>query len=153
MTDECLMQMALEEALLALDAGEVPIGAVLVTEGGFIISKAHNRIEELNDATQHAELIAIREGSRLLGRRRLTDCTLYSTLEPCPMCAGALVMSRVKRLVYGAPDSRAGAVDSVFNIVDNRWLNHQLEVRAGVLEDDCRALLKKFFSDRRQDCR
>ena len=149
MTDECLMQMALEEALLALDAGEVPIGAVLVTEGGFIISKAHNRIEELNDATQHAELIALREGSRLLGRRRLNDCTLYSTLEPCPRCAGALVMSRVKRLVYGAPDSRAGAVDSVFNIVDNRWLNHQLEIRAGVLEDDCRALLKKFFSDRR----
>ena len=149
MTDECFMTMALEEASLAFDAGEVPIGAVLVTEDGFVISRAHNRIEELNDATQHAELIAIKEAAQTLGRRRLSDCTLYSTLEPCPMCAGALVMSRVKRLVYGAPDSRAGAVDSVFNIVDNRWLNHQLEVRAGVLEEECRALLKKFFTDRR----
>ena len=149
MTDEYFMAMALEEASAAFDAGEVPIGAVLVTEDGFVISRAHNRIEELNDATQHAELIAIREGSRRLGRRRLNDCTLYATLEPCPMCAGALVMSRVKRLVYGASDSRAGAVDSLFNVVDNRSLNHQLEVRAGVMEEQCRALLKRFFSERR----
>ncbi|MBR1580202.1 MAG: tRNA adenosine(34) deaminase TadA [Selenomonadaceae bacterium] len=149
MTDEKFMAMALEEASAALDAGEVPIGAVLVLEDGFIISRAHNLIEQSNDATQHAELIAIREASRILGRRRLSDCTLYSTLEPCPMCAGALVMSRVKRLVYGAPDSRAGAVDSVFNVVDNPWLNHQLEIRAGVMEEQCRALLQKFFSARR----
>ena len=149
MTDEKFMAMALEEASAALDAGEVPIGAVLATEDGFIISRAHNLIEQSNDATQHAELIAIREASRILGRRRLSDCTLYSTLEPCPMCAGALVMSRVKRLVYGASDARAGAVDSVFNIVDNRWLNHQLEIRAGVMEEQCRALLQKFFSARR----
>ena len=148
MTDEQFMTIALEEASAAFDAGEVPIGAVLVTEDGFIISRAHNRIEELNDATQHAELIAIREGSRLLGRR-LKGCTLYSTLEPCPMCAGALVMSRVKRLVYGATDVRAGAVESIFNVVDNRAMNHQLEIRAGVLETQCRALMKKFFAARR----
>ncbi len=144
MTDEQFMSIALEEASEAFDAGEVPIGAVLVTEDGFIISKARNRIEELNDATQHAEMIAIREGSRQLGRR-LKGCTLYVTVEPCPMCAGALVWSRVRRLVYGAPDVRAGAVESLFNVVDNRAMNHQLEVRAGVMEDQCRALMKKFF--------
>ena len=149
MTDEQYMSMALEEASTAFDAGEVPIGAVLVDEGGFVISKARNRIEELNDATQHAELIAIRAACEKLGRRRLSDCTLYSTLEPCPMCAGALVMSRVRRLVYGAPDSRAGAVDSIFNIVDHPALNHRLEIRAGVLEDQCRELLKRFFDARR----
>ena len=149
MTDEKIMAMALEEASAAYDAGEVPIGAVLVTGNGFIISRARNRIEELNDATQHAELIAIREASKALRRRRLSDCTLYSTLEPCPMCAGALVMSRVRRLVYGAADSRAGAVDSVFNVVDHPWLNHRLEIRAGVMESECRSLLKKFFSARR----
>lgn len=149
MTDEKYMTMALEEASAAFDAGEVPIGAVLVTEGGFIISKGRNRIEELNDATQHAELIAIRAASEKLGRRRLSDCTLYSTLEPCPMCAGALVLSRVGRLVYGASDSRAGAVDSIFNVVDHPALNHRLEIRAGVLEKECRELLQKFFSARR----
>lgn len=149
MTDEQCMSIALEEASAAFDAGEVPIGAVLVTEDGFIISRARNRIEELDDATQHAEMIAIREGSRLLGRR-LKGCTLYVTVEPCPMCAGALVWSRVRRLVYGAPDSRAGAVESLFNVVDNRALNHQLEVRAGVLEEECRSLMKKFFAIRRR---
>lgn len=149
MTDEKYMTMALEEASAAFDAGEVPIGAVLVTEGGFIISKGRNRIEELNDATQHAELIAIRAASEKLGRRRLSDCTLYSTLEPCPMCAGALVLSRVGRLVYGASDSRAGAVDSIFNVVDHPALNHRLEIRAGVLEKECRELLQKFFGARR----
>ena len=149
MTDEEYMSMALKEAASAFDAGEVPIGAVLADESGFVISKARNRIEELNDATQHAELIAIRAACEKLGRRRLSDCTLYSTLEPCPMCAGALVLSRIRRLVYGAPDSRAGAVDSIFNIVDHPALNHRLEIRAGVLEDRCRALLRKFFTERR----
>ena len=143
------MRLALDEALSAYIAGEVPIGAVLIDESGILIARAHNRIEQLNDATAHAEILALREGSRKLNRRRLTDCTLYSTIEPCAMCAGALVLCRVKRLVYGATDSKFGAAESLFNVVNNPALNHRLQVTAGVLEDDCRALMKKFFATAR----
>ena len=145
MTDKNFMRLALDEARIAYDEGEVPIGAVLVSEDGILISRAHNRIEQLNDATAHAELLALREGSHKLKRRRLSNCTLYSTVEPCAMCAGALVLCRVKRLVYGVTDSKFGAAESIFNVVNNSALNHQLIVTAGVLEDDCRELMKKFF--------
>jgi len=148
-TDKDFMRLALDEALSAYNEDEVPIGAVLIDEGGILIARAHNRIEQLNDATAHAEILALRAGSRKLNRRRLTDCTLYSTVEPCAMCAGALVLCRVKRLVYGATDSKFGAAESLFNVVNNPALNHQLQVTAGVLEEDCRALMKNFFSTAR----
>lgn len=142
--DEKNMRLALLEAQRAYDEGEVPIGAVLIDEGGILVCKNHNRIEQTGDATAHAEILVLREASKILGRR-LTNCTLYSTVEPCAMCAGALVLCRVSRLVYGAPDSKFGAAESIFNVVDNPALNHQLKVTAGVLEFDCREIMKKFF--------
>ena len=148
MTDKVFMALALEEALRAYHEGEVPIGAVLIDEDGILIAREHNRIEQLGDATAHAELLALRAASRNK-RRRLTGCTLYSTVEPCAMCAGALVLCRVKRLVYGATDSKFGAAESLFNVVNNPALNHQLLVTAGVMEEECRDLMKKFFTARR----
>ena len=150
MNDKNFMRLALAEALKAYEENEVPIGAVLVDGSGILICGEHNRIEQLNDATAHAEILTLRTASKILNRRRLTDCTLYSTVEPCAMCAGALILCRVKRLVYGVTDSKFGAAESLFNVVDNPALNHQLQVTAGVLEDDCRELMKKFFVDRRQ---
>ncbi len=147
MTDKEFMRLALEEARRAYLEGEVPIGAVLVDGSGILICREHNRIEQLQDATAHAELLALRAGSRLLKRRRLTDCTLYSTVEPCAMCAGALVLCRVRRLAYGATDSKFGAAESLFNVVNNPALNHQLEVTAGVCEEEARQLMKKFFRE------
>ena len=147
--DKYFMSLALEEALRAYQENEVPIGAVLIDEDGILISREHNRIEQLQDATAHAEILALRAASRKLNRRRLSDCTLYSTIEPCAMCAGALILCRVKRLVYGATDSKFGAAESIFNVVNNSALNHQLKVTAGVLEEDCCRLMKKFFKDRR----
>lgn len=146
MTDKEFMSLALEEALKAYRENEIPIGAVLIDEDGILISREHNRIEQLNDATAHAEILALRSASQKLNRRRLSDCTLYSTVEPCPMCAGALILCRVKRLVYGATDSKFGAAESLFNVVNNPALNHRLKVTAGVLEEDCRELMKKFFA-------
>ena len=145
MTDKNFMSLALDEARKAYQEGEVPIGAVLIDEDGILISSEHNRIEQLRDATAHAEILALRHASQKLNRRRLTGCTLYSTVEPCAMCAGALVLCRVKRLVYGVTDSKFGAAESLFNVVNNPALNHQLEVTAGVMEKDCRELMKKFF--------
>lgn len=146
MTDKKFMNLALEEALKAYRENEIPIGAVLIDEDGILISREHNRIEQLNDATAHAEILALRAASQKLNRRRLSDCTLYSTVEPCPMCAGSLILCRVKRLVYGATDSKFGAAESLFNVVNNPALNHRLKVTAGVLEEDCRELMKKFFA-------
>lgn len=144
------MRLAIAEALQAYEEGEVPIGAVLVeNESGILVCKNHNRIEQLQDATAHAEILVLREASKILKRRRLTNCTLYVTLEPCAMCAGALVLSRVERLVYGAVDSKFGAAESIFNVVNNPALNHQLKVTAGILESESLALLKKFFNERR----
>lgn len=144
------MRLAIVEALQAYEEGEVPIGAVLVdNESGILICKNHNRIEQLQDATAHAEILVLQEAAKKLKRRRLTNCTLYVTLEPCAMCAGALVLSRVERLVYGAADSKFGAAESLFNVVDNPALNHQLKVTAGILESECIALLKKFFTEKR----
>ncbi len=146
MTDKNFMRLALTEARQAYDEGEVPIGAVLIDEDGILICGEHNRIEQLNDATAHAEILALRAASRKLNRRRLSSCTLYSTVEPCAMCAGALVLCRVRRLVYGATDSKFGAAESLFNVTDNPALNHRLNVTAGVLEDECLALMKNFFA-------
>ena len=150
MTDKEFMTLALEEALRAYHENEIPIGAVLIDEDGILIARDHNRIEQLGDATAHAELLTLRAASRKLNRRRLTNCTLYSTVEPCAMCAGALVLCRVKRLVYGATDSKFGAAESLFNVVNNPALNHQLLVTAGVMEEDCRDLMRNFFTERRE---
>ena len=145
MTDKDFMALALEEALRAYHEDEVPIGAVLIDGDGILIARDHNRIEQLNDATAHADLLTLRAASLKLNRRRLTNCTLYSTVEPCAMCAGALVLCRVTRLVYGATDSKFGAAESIFNVVNNAALNHQLLVTAGVMETECRNLMQKFF--------
>ena len=151
MDDNANMRLALAEALQAYNEGEVPIGAVLVeNESGILVCKNHNRIEQLNDATAHAEILVLRAAAQILNRRRLKNCTLYVTLEPCAMCAGALVLSRVERLVYGAVDSKFGAAESIFNVVNNPALNHQLKVTAGILESECRQLLQKFFYERRK---
>lgn len=147
--DEMYMRQALREAEEAFAIGEVPIGAVLVLDGE-IVAAAHNLRETRHDATAHAELLAVRQACAALRRWRLAGATLYVTVEPCPMCAGALVMSRVARVVYGVPDSKAGAVESLFNIVGHPALNHRVEVTAGVLEDECRAVLQRFFRARRQ---
>jgi tRNA(adenine34) deaminase len=142
------MAIALEEARKAFFLGEVPVGAVLVKDGE-ILAKTHNRKERDADPTAHAEVLALREGAKVLNDWRLDGCTLYVTLEPCPMCAGALVQARVKTLVYGATDLKGGAVESLMNLVQHPRLNHRLEVIAGIREEECRSLLKEFFQSRR----
>lgn len=149
MDDNYYMGLALLEARQAYSLGEIPIGAVLVV-GDEVVARAHNMRETWNDATAHAEVIAIREACQKLGRWRLTGATIYVTIEPCPMCAGALVMSRVDRLVYGSSDYKAGAVESIFNVVQHDALNHRLEVTAGVRAQECSALMKDFFRERRK---
>jgi tRNA(adenine34) deaminase len=147
--DEYFMKIALDEALKAFEEDEVPIGAVVVRERE-IIAKAHNLRESLNDPTAHAEIIAIREAAEKLSSWRLIDCNLYVTIEPCPMCAGAIVQSRIKRLIYGAKDPKAGAVDSVMNIVDNPNLNHSVEVTSGILQYECSNIMKEYFRGKRK---
>ena len=145
------MHLALAEAEKAYAWGEIPIGAVLVrNEDGTVVSRGHNLRESKNDATAHAEMEAIREACARLNRWRLSGLTLYVTIEPCAMCAGALVNSRIDRLVYGSTESKFGAVESIFNVVNHRLLNHRLSVTAGVLEDECRQLMKDFFRMRRE---
>lgn len=145
------MRLALAEAEKAYARGEIPIGAVLVrNEDGTVVSRGHNLRESKNDATAHAEMEAIREACTRLNRWRLSGLTLYVTIEPCAMCAGALVNSRIDRLVYGSTESKFGAVESIFNVVNHRLLNHRLSVTAGVLEDECRQLMKDFFRMRRE---
>jgi len=145
--DEAYMKLALEQAALAAHLGEVPVGAVIV-KGGQVIAAAHNLREQNRMATAHAELLAIEEACRQLKSWRLTDCTLYVTLEPCPMCAGAIVNSRLTRVVYGAADPQAGCCGSVANFFHMPF-NHAPVLTAGVLEQDCAALLKAFFEERR----
>lgn len=142
------MREALTAAAEASAAGDVPVGAVVVRDGAVLI-RASNRTERDRDPTGHAELIALREAARQLGRWRLDDCTLVVTLEPCAMCAGAIVLSRVERLVFGAWDDKAGMVGSVGDIVRHPRLNHQPEVLSGVLAAECAALLTDFFEERR----
>ena len=149
--DRIYMEMAIEEARFAIASGEIPVGAVLVHDEDGVLAHTHNKCEQTADATAHAEILAIREAGKRLGHWRLACCTLYVTLEPCPMCAGAIVAARLSRLVYGATDARAGAVESVFNISGHPSINHHLSVTAGVMEDDCKALLKSFFEGKRQN--
>lgn len=143
------MTLALDEARAAAAEGEVPIGAVVVCDGA-VIARAGNARESLADPTAHAELIAVRQAAERLGRWRLSDCTLYVTLEPCPMCAGALVNARIGRLVYGAPDPKAGAVGTLYDLSSDERLNHRFEVRAGVCEAECAAVLQEFFAKLRK---
>jgi tRNA(adenine34) deaminase len=147
--DQFFMGFALAEAHEARDSDEVPIGAVVVVENR-IVGRGHNQPISLNDPTAHAEMLALREASKCIGNYRLTDATLYVTIEPCVMCAGAIVNARIKRLVYGALDARAGAVDSVFQVCTNSSLNHQVEVTSGVLAVPSRELIQKFFQQRRK---
>ena len=142
------MQIALEEARQAAAEGEIPVGAVLVV-GDKIVAQAHNQRETCQDATAHAELLVIQKACAQLKRWRLNDATLYVTLEPCPMCAGAIFNARLERLVYGAVDSRAGACESVFNVVTNRHLNHQVKVTAGILAEACVKILQDFLRNNR----
>jgi tRNA(adenine34) deaminase len=146
--DEYFMRESLKEAQIAFEEDEVPIGAVIVKDGE-ILAKAHNLREKLNDPAAHAELIAIRLAAVRLNSWRLLDTTVYVTVEPCPMCAGALVLARVKRLVFGAIDPKAGAAGTLMNLLDDARLNHQVEVTGGVLEEESRDLLRAFFLQRR----
>ncbi|MHB8416863.1 MAG: tRNA adenosine(34) deaminase TadA [Myxococcales bacterium] len=147
--DEVMMRRALAMADRAARRGEVPVGAV-VARGGEILARASNRRESAADATAHAELLAIRAACARLASWRLTGLTLYVTLEPCPMCAGALVNARVARVVFGAPDPKAGAAGSLFDIPRDRRLNHRLEVVPGVLQAECAEILRRFFRERRR---
>ncbi len=146
--DAPLMREALEEARAAERAGEVPVGAVLVHEGR-IVARAGNRTIRDCDPTAHAEILVLREAAQVTGNHRLMGATLYVTIEPCAMCAGALVQARIARLVYGAEDPRAGAVRTLFRIADHPQLNHRVEITGGVLADECAALLQTFFAARR----
>jgi tRNA(adenine34) deaminase len=139
------MEFALKEAELAYKRKEVPVGAILVKKGR-IIGKGYNQVETLRDPTAHAEMIAITAGAAQLGNHRLGDCTLYVTLEPCAMCAGAIILSRIQRLVYGAADPKGGACGTLFNITQDERLNHQVTLTKGVMEPECTALLKEFFA-------
>ena len=143
------MAQALAEARLAAAEGEVPIGAVVVAEGR-VVGRGRNARERLNDPTAHAEILALQEASRTLGRWRLAGATLYATLEPCPMCAGALVNARIDRLVYGVADPKAGAVDTLFDLVRDTRLNHRVQVDRGVLAAECGEILRQFFRERRK---
>lgn len=150
MKHENWMRLALEQAEKAFSMDEVPIGAAIVRNGE-IVAIAHNEKEQGQDPTSHAEILAIRRAADKLGCWRLSDAVLYVTLEPCPMCAGAILQSRIKHLVYGATDPKGGAVESVVKILkDNLW-NHKVEVTAGVLENECAEILKRFFRLKRQE--
>jgi tRNA(adenine34) deaminase len=144
------MRAALAEAALALDTGDVPVGALVLDRDGAVIGRGHNAREATGDPTAHAEQLAIRQAAAALGRWRLSGCTLVVTLEPCTMCAGALVLARIDRLVYGPADEKAGAVESLWDVVRDRRLNHRPEVVGGVLAAECARLLTTFFDGRRR---
>jgi tRNA(adenine34) deaminase len=147
-SDDYFMQEALRQAARAYEAEEVPVGAVIVREGR-IIARAHNQVELLKDATAHAEMLAITQAEQAVGDWRLTDCTLYATKEPCPMCAGAIVHVRLARVVFGASDAKGGAAGSVLNLLQFPTLNHRCTITAGVREAECRGLLQSFFAAHR----
>jgi len=149
-TDRRYMRLAIEQAKIAEENGDVPIGVVIVYQNQ-IIGKAYNQREQLKDPTAHAEIIALTQAAAYLNNWRLNGCTMYVTLEPCPMCAGALVLARMDRLVYGCDDPKAGACGSLYNIVRDGRLNHRLEVTSGVLADECSRILQEFFHHRRTE--
>lgn len=142
------MQLALDEARLAGEAGEVPIGAVVIFDAE-VVARGQNRTLRDSDPTAHAEIIALREAARAIGNYRLNGCTVYATLEPCSMCAGALIHARVDRLVYAASDPKAGAAGSVLSVINHEKLNHQMIVEPGLMADAASELLKSFFKNRR----
>ena len=149
-TDEHFMQIAISEAESARDRGEVPIGAVIVGPDGEILVVASNRTITDSDPTAHAEILALRVAAKKIGNYRLTGCTLYTTIEPCVMCAGAIVNARIARLVFGAHDERFGAVETKFELCDSEVLNHRMEIVAGILAEQCRDLMQNFFRERRK---
>jgi len=144
------MKMAIDQAYIAEENGDVPIGCVIVYQDQ-VIGRAYNQREQLHDPTAHAEIIALTQAAEYIGNWRLHGCTIYVTLEPCPMCAGAMVLGRLDRLVYGTDDPKTGAVKSLYNIVQDDRLNHRLDVTCGVLEDECRKQLQDFFRRRRAE--
>ena len=148
-SDDYFMGEALRQAAKAYAAGEVPVGAVIVREGR-IIARAANQVELLKDATAHAEMLALTQAGEAVGDWRLTDCTLYVTKEPCPMCAGAVVHTRLARVVFGAGDPKGGAAGGALNLLQFPTLNHQCEITPGVRLEECRALLQSFFAEQRQ---
>lgn len=143
------MRQALDEAEVAAREDEVPVGAVIVHKGK-VIARAHNQREQLHDPTAHAEMIAITQAAEALQSWRLDECTLYVTLEPCPMCAGAILQARIPLVVYGARDPKAGAVETLFHLLDDPRLNHRCQTLPGVLADECSAILTRFFQRQRQ---
>ena len=147
--DEKFMKLALKEADKAEAKGEVPIGCIIVVDGK-VIAKAHNLRETKKDPTAHAEIIALRKAGKKLGDWRLEDAVVYVTCEPCPMCAGALVWARIKKLVYGCSDPKAGAINSLYGIGRDKRLNHRFEVKSGVLAEECAERLKRFFKKKRR---
>ena len=147
-SDEYFMRDAIRQAAKAYDADEVPVGAV-VARNGTVIARAWNQVELLKDATAHAEMLALTAAEAAVGDWRLTDCTLYVTKEPCPMCAGALVHCRVDRVVFGAADPKGGAAGGAMNLLQFPTLNHQTEITPGVMENDCRSMLQNFFKEKR----
>ena len=146
--DELWMEEAIHAARRALDAGEVPVGAIIVC-GDKVVGRGWNRNLADSDPTAHAEIVALREAGRNVGNHRLGDCELFATIEPCAMCAGAMIHARLKRLVYGADDAKAGAVHSILQVLNHPALNHRMEVRSGVLAGRCAELLQEFFRKRR----
>ena len=147
--EEKFMKAALKEAKKAYDKLEVPVGAVIVKDGK-IIARAHNLKETKFDTTRHAEILAIQKASKKLNSWRLIDCEMYVTLEPCSMCAGALINSRIKKVYIGASDQKTGAVGSVFNLLEDYTFNHKVEYKKGVLQDECESILKEFFKELRK---
>src|SRR5215216_1169586 len=148
--DEYFMREALRQAQKAYTADEVPVGAVVVREGK-IIGRAHNQVELLKDATAHAEMLALTQAEASVGDCRLTDCDLYVTKEPCAMCAGALVHTRIRRVIFGCADPSAGAAGSIMNLLQMQSLNHQCEITSGVMQHECAAILQEFFRKRRDE--
>jgi tRNA(adenine34) deaminase len=149
LTDETWLRLAIEEAKLAQAAEEVPVGAILLHPDGTILARGQNRVIRDHDPTAHAEIVAIRDAGRALGNYRLEGCTLYATLEPCAMCAGAMIHARLARLVFGALDPKAGAVGSVLDVLNHPQLNHQIKLTNGLLAEECGGLLRSFFQSRR----
>jgi len=147
-SDDYFMREALRQAAKAYELGEVPVGAIVV-RGGKIIARAFNQVEQLKDATAHAEMLALTQAETAVGDWRLTDCTLFVTKEPCPMCAGAIVHTRIARIVFGVSDAKAGAAGSAMNLLQFPTLNHQCEITSGLRETECRALLQSFFAEQR----
>lgn len=149
-TDEYFMREALRMAMKAARAGEVPVGAVVV-QGGKFIARAYNQVELLKDATAHAEMLALTQAEAAAGDWRLIDCDLYVTKEPCVMCAGALVHTRIRRVIFGCADSSAGAAGTVINLLQMSGLNHNCEITSGILQHECAAILQEFFRKRRSE--